>query len=127
MIPWIVQAASGELKLEGLKEIALATSVDVTKEGVGGAKNFFEAHAKKASRCSTPPTLPPRIRSPSYPYDAAALPLGIQKAYYLCNIPCRSGSAFEEEIKAEQEERKKEAAAAAERKAEFKKKMSSFH
>jgi hypothetical protein len=53
--------------------------------------------------------------------------LGIQKAYYLCNIPCRSGSAFEEEIKAEQEERKKEAAAAAERKAEFKKKMSSFH
>mmetsp|Transcript_56853 Transcript_56853/g.78820 ORF Transcript_56853/g.78820 Transcript_56853/m.78820 type:complete len:188 (-) Transcript_56853:149-712(-) len=80
-------AAAGELELQGLKEIALASSVDVSKEGVGGAKNFFEAKDQAAKR----------------------------------------GSEFEAEIKAEQEERKKEAEAAAARKAEFKRKMASFH
>eukprot|EP00035_Acanthoeca_spectabilis_P003834 m.95919 g.95919 ORF g.95919 m.95919 type:complete len:189 (+) comp12344_c1_seq1:3949-4515(+) len=80
-------AAAGELQLQGLKEIALASTVDVSKEGVGGAKNFFEAKEKAAQR----------------------------------------GSDFEAEIKSEQEERRKEAEAAAARKAEFKKKMASFH
>ena len=37
-------AKNGTLKSEGLK--AIAANVDVEKEGVGGAKNFFEAKAK---------------------------------------------------------------------------------
>jgi len=37
-------AKNGTLQSEGLK--AIAASVDVEKEGVGGAKNFFEAKAK---------------------------------------------------------------------------------
>ena len=41
------------MQLQGLKEIALASSVDVSKEGVGGAKNFFEARAKAAQRYDT--------------------------------------------------------------------------
>jgi len=43
-------AAAGELELQGLKEIALASSVDVSKEGVGGAKNFFEAKEQQANQ-----------------------------------------------------------------------------
>jgi len=37
-------ARDGTLKSEGLK--AIASNVDVQKEGVGGAKSFFEAKAK---------------------------------------------------------------------------------
>jgi len=37
-------AKNGTLKSDGLK--AIAASVDVDKEGVGGAKSFFEAKAK---------------------------------------------------------------------------------
>jgi hypothetical protein len=36
-------AKSGKLKADGLR--AIAASIDVDKEGVGGAKNFFEAKA----------------------------------------------------------------------------------
>lgn len=39
-----VRATRGELVCAGLTE--LASSVDVAEEGVGGAKSFFEAHAK---------------------------------------------------------------------------------
>lgn len=42
------QAAGGELKAAGLQSLALTSSVDVSKEGVGGAKNFFEAKAQAA-------------------------------------------------------------------------------
>ena len=49
------QAAGGELKIAGLKQLALATSVDVSKEGVGGAKNFFEAKAQAANSSGMDP------------------------------------------------------------------------
>ncbi len=38
-------AREGTLRVEGLLKIA--DSVDVTQEGVGGAKSFFEAKAKE--------------------------------------------------------------------------------
>ena len=39
------KAKSGELKMDGLAKIAAVC--DVTKEGVGGAKSFFEAKVKE--------------------------------------------------------------------------------
>jgi len=45
-----VQAARGELEFEGLKD--LASSIDVSEAGVGGAKGFFEAQAAKQSQSS---------------------------------------------------------------------------
>lgn len=39
------KAKSGELQMEGLAKIAAVC--DVTKEGVGGAKTFFEAKVKE--------------------------------------------------------------------------------
>ena len=44
------KAAGGELEFEGLQ--VLAKSINVAEEGVGGAKNFFEAQAKKLSQAS---------------------------------------------------------------------------
>ena len=41
------KAHAGELQIEGLAKIAACC--DVTKEGVGGAKNFFEAKVKQQS------------------------------------------------------------------------------
>ena len=38
-------AREGTLRVEGLQKIA--ATCDVTKEGVGGAKSFFEAKAKE--------------------------------------------------------------------------------
>jgi len=47
------KAAAGQLQLgSGLGALASLTSVDVTKEGVGGAKNFFEAKIDALTRCS---------------------------------------------------------------------------
>ena len=40
-------AKEGTLEIEGLKKIA--ATCDVTTEGVGGAKTFFEAKAKEVS------------------------------------------------------------------------------
>ena len=40
-------AKEGTLEIEGLKKIA--ATCDVTKEGVGGAKSFFEAKANEVS------------------------------------------------------------------------------
>ena len=44
-------AKEGTLELEGLKKIA--ATCDVTTEGVGGAKTFFEAKAREVS-CNKP-------------------------------------------------------------------------
>ena len=43
-------AREGTLRIEGLKTIA--ATCDVTVEGVGGAKSFFEAKAKEISAAS---------------------------------------------------------------------------
>ena len=41
-------AQEGTLEIEGLKKIA--ATCDVTTEGVGGAKTFFEAKAKEVKK-----------------------------------------------------------------------------
>ena len=43
-------AKEGTLEIDGLKKIA--ATCDVTTEGVGGAKTFFEAKAKEVSQRS---------------------------------------------------------------------------
>ena len=44
------KARKGELRIEGLKTIALAATVDVSTVGVGGAASFFEAKAAEQLR-----------------------------------------------------------------------------
>ena len=48
------KARDGTLEIEGLK--AIANTCDVSTEGVGGAKAFFEAKAQKVGNamCSDP-------------------------------------------------------------------------
>mmetsp|Transcript_16757 Transcript_16757/g.23306 ORF Transcript_16757/g.23306 Transcript_16757/m.23306 type:complete len:188 (+) Transcript_16757:22-585(+) len=46
------KAAKGELVSSGLSQLVTASSVDVDKEGVGGAKNFFEAKAAQQGQAS---------------------------------------------------------------------------
>nr|CAB3241345.1 EF-hand domain-containing protein D2-like [Phallusia mammillata] len=41
------KASMGELTVDGLKQIADLSEIDVSAEGVGGAKNFFEAKVNK--------------------------------------------------------------------------------
>ena len=36
----------GELQIDGLKALAELAEIDVDKEGVSGAKNFFEAKVR---------------------------------------------------------------------------------
>jgi hypothetical protein len=43
-------AKEGTLEIDGLKKIA--ATCDVTTEGVGGAKTFFEAKAKEVGQSS---------------------------------------------------------------------------
>ena len=42
------KASLGELEIDGLKQLAELTEIDVGAEGVGGAKNFFEAKVSTA-------------------------------------------------------------------------------
>ena len=37
------KASLGELEIDGLKRLAELSEIDVSQEGVGGAKSFFEA------------------------------------------------------------------------------------
>ena len=40
------KASLGELQIDGLKKLAELSEIDVGAEGVGGAKNFFEAKVR---------------------------------------------------------------------------------
>ena len=40
------KADQGELEIEGLNKIAKLSDIDVSVEGVGGAKDFFEAKVR---------------------------------------------------------------------------------
>jgi len=46
------KASLGELKIDGLIRLAELSSIDVGAEGVGGAKNFFEAKVSKLNEGS---------------------------------------------------------------------------
>lgn len=43
------KAAAGELEVSGLKQLAELSEINVSEEGVSGAKNFFEAKVNKLS------------------------------------------------------------------------------
>jgi len=46
------KASLGELEIDGLKQLAELSEIDVGQEGVGGAKNFFEAKVNKLNESS---------------------------------------------------------------------------
>lgn len=46
------KASLGELEIDGLKRLAELSEIDVSQEGVGGAKNFFEAKVNKLNESS---------------------------------------------------------------------------
>merc|ERR1712002_1424519 len=46
------KASLGELQIDGLKRLAELSEIDVGAEGVGGAKNFFEAKVNKLNESS---------------------------------------------------------------------------
>lgn len=46
------KASLGELQIDGLKKLAELSEIDVGAEGVGGAKNFFEAKVNKLNEGS---------------------------------------------------------------------------
>ena len=57
-------AKEGTLEIEGLKKIA--ATCDVTTEGVGGAKTFFEAKANEVrSAIRAVATLAPIVKEPA--------------------------------------------------------------
>jgi len=46
------KASLGELEIDGLKRLAELSEIDVSQEGVGGAKSFFEAKVSKLNEGS---------------------------------------------------------------------------
>lgn len=103
------KAAAGELPEDsGLGALALLSEIDVSSEGVKGAKSFFEAKVGRRSGGSKPQS-------------------------FLCSQPLcaqvhavNASNRFEEEIRQEQELRKKEAEEQKRRRAAFKEKQSAF-
>lgn len=105
------KAAAGELQEDsGLHALARLSEIDVSTEGVKGAKSFFEAKVRAASH-------------------SGGLG-GWRGPLWTCRCPqaqaMTEASRFEEEIRAEQEEKKKQAEELKQRKAAFKELQSAF-
>lgn len=106
------KAAAGELPEDsGLRALALLSEIDVSTEGVKGAKSFFEA--KVGRRCGGAP-----------PHRSSELPVFTRLCAQVHAVS--ASNRFEEEIRQEQELRKKEAEEQKRRRAAFKEKQSAF-
>ncbi|CAF89499.1 unnamed protein product, partial [Tetraodon nigroviridis] len=104
------KAAAGELAEDsGLSALARLSEIDVSSEGVKGAKSFFEA---KVRRCSAAV-----VQRQSLTVD--------QRLFAQVHA-VNASNRFEEEIRQEQEQRKKEAEEQKKRRAAFKEKQSAF-
>lgn len=104
------KAAAGELQEDsGLHALARLSEIDVSTEGVKGAKSFFEA----------------KVSAERHSSDHWALGTG-PTCHRSQAQAVTEGSRFEEEIRAEQEEKRRQAEEMKQRKAAFKELQSAF-
>lgn len=116
------KAAAGELADSGLCALAGLFEIDVSSEGVKGAKTFFEAKVGEAFSCRRT-SLP---QQPTHTSPGLRSRLSVPHLVSAQVHAVSASSRFEEEIRQEQELRKKEAEEQKKRQAAFREKQSAF-